>query len=217
MKTKLAAAVLCVLGSIARQGVAQEPPAPSTPVDRAASLRADLERGPRSQQADALAAETAPATRLRFFTNQPGVTFHYAKLARPNPDFVPTEWTRLCLAECETTLPPGSYRLALSLGAGEPVMAPQLFEPGQARRLEGLYSDRSNRRLAGWLIMGLGGVSSLASMTMGAVLANDDRNERLGVATLAGGAAGLALSLLFGIPLAASADEVAVVHGNFPH
>lgn len=187
-------------------------------LSRVASAQAPAEPlpAPPPEAAPASPPEPPAPPKLRFFTNQPGVSFHYAKLARPNPDFVPTEWTRLCLGDCEATLPSGSYRLALSLGAGEPVLAPQLLELGRAQRLEGTYSDNTQRRAAGWVILGVGGATSVSSMTMGALLAGRPSTERLGVATLAGGAVGLLVSLIFGIPLATTPDRAEVLRENSP-
>lgn len=145
-------------------------------------------------------------------TNQPGVAFHYAKVARPDGTFEPVDWTRLCLGECAAHLKPGYYRFALSYGAGAPVLAPTVFEPRKGGRFEGAYTDRSNRRLTGALILGLGGLSSLASITTGAVLASNKWSSQadVGGATIAGGCVGLLISLLVGIPLAASSDETSV-------
>ena len=149
---------------------------------------------------------------VRLRTNQPGVAFHYAKVARPDGTYEPVDWTRLCLGECTAHLDPGYYRFALSYGAGAPVLAPTVFEPRRGSRLEGAYTDRSNRRLAGALILGLGGLTSLASITTGAVLAGNKWSSQtdVGGATVAGGCVGLLLSLLVGIPLAASSDETSV-------
>jgi hypothetical protein len=145
-------------------------------------------------------------------TNQPGVAFHYAKVARPDGTFEPVDWTRVCLGECAAHLKPGYYRFALSYGAGAPVLAPTVFEPRKGGRFEGAYTDRSNRRLTGALILGLGGLSSLASITTGAVLASKEWSSQadVGGATIAGGCVGLLISLLVGIPLAASSDETSV-------
>lgn len=144
-------------------------------------------------------------------TNQPGVAFYYAKVARPNAEFVPVDWTRMCLGECSAQLRPGYYRFALSYGADTPVMAPNVFQPHDGSRFEGGYTDHSNRRLAGALILGIGGVSSLASMTTGIALASKSYSAQdVGSATLVGGCVGLLVSLLIGIPLAASSDDTSV-------
>lgn len=157
-----------------------------------------------------VAAERGGALRLHLRSNQPGVSFHYAKLARPDIGYTPTDWTRACLEECDVRLLPGAYRFALSSGAGEPVLAPRMFEAINGAHLEGMYTDHSNTRLAGVLVLAIGGVSSLATATTGGVLANTWGSEDIGTATLVGGIVGALLSLAIGIPLAVTSDEVRV-------
>lgn len=163
-------------------------------------------------------APPAGAFKLHVRANQPGVAFHYSKVAykydkrtRANAEIAPQEWTRLCLEECDFSLPAGSYRLALSYGAAEPVMAPTTLNVASDLKLDGAYSDRSQRRLAGWLILGLGGVASAANIAFGAGIASQvSGGDELGNATIIGGLVGLALSLAVGIPLAASGDRSSV-------
>ncbi len=164
------------------------------------------------------AVEVAPATlpqaaaptslKLHVKANQPGVAFYYAKQPNASSRFVPEEWTRLCLEECDAYVPRGPYRLALAQGAKEPVMAPDVFDSTTATRLEGGYTDNSSRRLAGWLVLGLGGVASVSNIAFGAGIAgNVSGGEGLATATIIGGTVGLLLSLAVGIPLAASSDD----------
>lgn len=182
-------------------------PAASPPLTEATAPE-----GAEPEEAAANQAREAHTVDVHLRTNQPGVAFHYAKVARPDGTFEPVDWTRLCLGECAAHLKPGYYRFALSYGAGAPVLAPTVFEPRKGGRFEGAYTDRSNRRLTGALILGLGGLSSLASITTGAVLASKEWSSQadVGGATIAGGCVGLLISLLVGIPLAASSDETSV-------
>jgi hypothetical protein len=158
-----------------------------------------------SPQALALPEPIPPGSiKLRVRSNQPGVAFHYAKLARLNAELVPAAWTRLCLQECDATLPRGYYRLALSNGAAEPVMAATMLEATRSVSLEGAYTDHSARRTAGWLVLGIGGSVSITNMALGASLSG---SKELASATLIGGAVGLLVSLAVGIPLAAWSDD----------
>lgn len=148
--------------------------------------------------------------KVHFRTNQPGVVFHYAALARPNPEFVPVEWSRACLAECDVYLEPGPYRFALSHGTDAPVLAPKMVDLRAPERFEGTYSDFGPRRQTGILIAGLGTVISSGNMVLGsAFLSMGER--KLGSATLIGGGIGLLLSLAIGLPLALTSDESLVV------
>jgi hypothetical protein len=115
------------------------------------------------------------------------------------------------LGECDVRLTPGFYRFALSSGTGEPVLAPRMFQPTAGARLEGVYTDNKSTRLAGVLVLAIGGVSSLATATTGGMLAKTWGNEDFGTATLVGGIVGTLLSLAIGIPLAATSDEARVV------
>jgi hypothetical protein len=148
----------------------------------------------------------AGSVKLHLRSNQPGIAFHYAKLARANSDYVPERWTRLCLEECDAVLPRGYYRLALSSGADEPVMAEAMLEATTNVRLEGAYTDRSSRRFAGWLVLGLGSVASATNIALGASLYSNHEKD-IGTATLIGGIVGMLASLAIGIPLAASGDD----------
>lgn len=208
--------VISIVGSATLLGApaaAQEPPAVTSVPPVAAAAPTPAELPPAPPPADS--ATTAPASgrelKLHLHSNQPGVAFHFAKLARPNPDFTPVEWTQLCLGGCDVRLAPGYYRLALSSGAGEPVVAPGMFQPTPGTRLEGAYSDNKSTRLAGVLVLAIGGVSSLATVTTGGMLAKTWGNEDFGTATLVGGIVGTLLSLAIGIPLAATSDEARVV------
>ena len=169
-----------------------------------------IESPPTPPPAEPGVASPGGALTLHLRSNQPGVSFHYAKLARPDIGYTPTDWTRACLEECNVRLLPGAYRFALSNGAGEPVLAPRMFEASSGARLEGMYTDHSTTRLAGVLVLAIGGVSSLATATTGGVLANTWGSEDIGTATLVGGIVGTLLSLAIGIPLAATSDEVRV-------
>jgi hypothetical protein len=187
-------------------------PAPATAAPATTAAPTEEDVGPDEDEATPEPGGPTKTFDVRVRTNQPGVAFHYAKVARPDGNFEPVDWTRLCLGECTAHLKPGYYRFALSSGANAPVLAPAVFEPRDGSRFEGAYTDRSNRRLAGALILGLGGLSSLASITTGAVLASNrfDAQADVGGATIAGGCVGLLISLLVGIPLAASSDETSV-------
>jgi hypothetical protein len=200
----LGVVLVAVAGFSSRPCSAQEEPPPAAaPV----AVTAPTEPPPVAP-APALAPEVVPAgaVKLHLRTNQPGVAFHYSKVARLNTDYVPEAWTRLCLEECDAVLPRGYYRLALSSGADEPVMAPVLLEATRDVRMEGAYTDHSQRRLAGWLVLGIGGVASAGNIALGAGLAS--RNEKdLATATIIGGVVGMVLSLAIGIPLAASGDD----------
>ena len=198
---------------------AAAPPASPAPVDTpAAPAPAPKETPAEEAEApdeDEATTEQSTATKIldvHVRTNQPGVVFHYAKVARPDGNFEPVDWTRLCLGECTAHLKPGYYRFALSYGADAPVLAPTVFQPREGSRFEGGYTDRSNRRLTGALILALGGITSLASIATGAALASNNYNaqQEVGGATIAGGCVGLLVSLLVGIPLAASSDETSV-------
>jgi hypothetical protein len=202
----LGVAVLGLVGFSSRPGSAQEqaPPAAVTapaPAEAASAV-------PVAPVAVEAAPEALPAgsVKLHLRANQPGVAFHYAKVARLNGDYVPQEWTRLCLEECDAVLPRGYYRLALSSGADEPVMAPTLLEATTNVRLEGAYTDHSRRRVAGWLVLGIGGVASVTNIALGAGFLSQSE-ERVGNATLIAGVVGMLASLAIGIPLAAWGDD----------
>jgi hypothetical protein len=179
-------------------------------VEPAAPPAVELPPAPPPTDPAAAALPSGGEAKLHLRSTQPGVSFLYAKLARPNPDFTPVDWTQLCLGECDVRLAPGYYRLALSSGAGEPVPAPRIFQPTAGTRLEGVYSDNKSTRLAGVLVLAIGGVSSLATATTGGMLAKTWGNEDIGTATLVGGIVGTLLSLAIGIPLAATSDEARV-------
>lgn len=214
-----------LVGLSSAPALAQEAPAAAPAVETpVVATPAPAEPPPPSVAAAPQAApSTAPGTpvgsvKLHVRANQPGVAFHYAKMAfeyskrtRANEEVAPREWTRLCLEECDVSLPPGGYRLALSYGAANPVMAPSTLQIASDTKLEGAYTDRSQRRLAGWLVLGIGGVASASSIALGAGIAGQvSGGEELGSATLISGVVGLALSLAVGIPLAASGDRARV-------
>lgn len=190
-------------------GTAKKPPAAVSPQTEVKAPQADAKSDVESDEAP-VEEDFGPArVQVHVRSNQPGVAFFYAKVAQPSVSFTPTDWTRLCLGECDARLKPGYYRFALSYGADEPIMAPNVFQPRQGSRFEGGYTDRSHQRLAGVLILGLGGVSSVASIATGVALANRVE-EDVGIAAIAGGCVGALLSLLVGIPLAVSSDESSV-------
>lgn len=157
------------------------------------------------------AAPQAPtAAHPAFWTNQPGLSFHYVKLAREGSSFVPGKWNQLCLEGCDHSLMAGSYRLALASGANEPVMAPGVFKVTPSSRFEGAYSDRSSTRLAGALVLGLGGVSGLSTLAVGIGTSSISYDREDGIPLIVGGIVGTLLSLAIGIPLAATPDEARI-------
>ncbi len=190
-------------------GTPNKPPAAVAPQAEVRALQNDARTDVESEEVPAEEDFGPARLQVHVRSNQPGVAFFYAKVAQPSTSFTPTDWTRLCLGECDARLKPGYYRFALSYGAEAPVMAPNVFEPRQGSRFEGGYTDRSNQRLAGVLILGLGGVSSVASIATGVALANRV-GEDVGIAAIAGGCVGALLSLLVGVPLAVSSDESSV-------
>jgi len=207
-----ASAFVCAPAAGQETPAGQAPPAVAGAPVVAPALppQGTVEPPPTPPPAESAAPNPGGALKLHLRSNQPGVSFHYAKLARPDIGFTPTDWTRACLEECDVRLLPGAYRFALSNGAGEPVLAPRMFEASSGARLEGMYTDHSHTRLAGVLVLALGGVSSLATATTGGMIANTWGNEDLGTATLVGGIVGALLSIAIGIPLAVTSDEVRV-------
>jgi hypothetical protein len=68
--------------------------------------------------------------------------------------------------------------------------------------------SREPRRAAGWMIIGIGGGLGVGTAATGAALMSTGKsaNYELGSATLVGGAATVAVSLLIGVPLVLLSD-----------
>jgi hypothetical protein len=85
----------------------------------------------------------------------------------------------LCAAPCVPNLSPGSYRLALSEGDGQPAIGNRVVIPSGPSTLHGTYVSHSGRRAAGFII----GLTSLlagsAMMIAGAPLASKHFNDGL--------------------------------------
>lgn len=183
-------------------------PAPSVQSDPSATTTPSPEPAP--APATQVTGGVPGTLKIHFRTNQPGVVFHYAALARPNPEFVPVEWSRACLAECDVYLEPGPYRFALSHGTDAPVMAPKLVDLRAPERFEGTYGDNTKQRQTGILVAGLGTVISGGNIVLGSAFLSMGERE-LGSATLIAGSIGVLLSLAIGLPLAFANDESLVV------
>lgn len=73
------------------------------------------------------------------------------------------DFRALCRAPCETRLPTGHQRLALSVGDNTPIPASSLDITGPGT-LFGEYTDRSGARVAGWTTLVIGVAAGLSLM-----------------------------------------------------
>lgn len=102
---------------------------------------------------------------LELFTETPRPLFHRRERERflgpddPTPPRVDPSarelegYTSLCLAPCETTLPTGSWRFAVSRWQGDPVRtpAPLRVEGDVTLRLD--HADHGDLRTVGWVLL----------------------------------------------------------------
>jgi hypothetical protein len=158
--------------------------------------------------AESAFAQTLPAPEAGVtFTAAPGVALHTGSRRGIG------DWQRLCLAPCSlSTAPSAPY--ALSLDGDTPIPAriqPTMTPPGT--RLEGEYRSRSSARHAGWLILGIGIPSALATIGTGIAIAtneNTERGQRYGVGVAVAGGVALATSTIIGAIFASRSDEARV-------
>jgi hypothetical protein len=141
------------------------------------------------------------------FVASPGISFY--RLDRGGTA------TRICLAPCVASFG-GEQRFALGYQGGDPVEASELLPVSPGSRVEGEYRDNSAWRQTGWIILGLGVTGGIAVIASGAGLttASSSSQQRAGIATIAGGAGATVLSLIVGLALVFTNDEVHVHLAN---
>lgn len=124
---------------------------------------------------------------LRLVANQPDVTFHL-KTGSANFSGHGTAWgsdgpstvsvsgsthaySTICTAPCESWLPTGSHRLALSLGGGAAVEVEESLHLRGPAKLEGKYTSNKGTRIFGH-VLGIG--SLVVALTL---VATDDHED----------------------------------------
>lgn len=116
---------------------------------------------------------------------------------------------RLCGSECSYRLEPGTYRFALSRGAGDPVVASGRTEVTESLTLEGAYTSNEGERLVGAVILVTGITSGLASLLMGVGLTMEGEGS-VGAATAVGGGVLLTGSTIAGLVLLLTGDDAKI-------
>ena len=138
------------------------------------------------------------------FVASPGVAFYQL-------DDEGGKATRICLAPCVANLS-GRQKFALTLEGGKPLEAPESLAVSSGDRVEGEYRDNSGWRQTGWIVLGLGvtgGITVIAS-GMGVASTGGSSARTTGAAMIGGGAAATVISLVAGLALVFTGDEVHV-------
>lgn len=135
-----------------------------------------------------------------------GVSFY-----RVNDSAAPS---RLCGGECTLTMMAGTYRLALSQGAGEPIEAARLVDIMGPTTIDGVYTSNEGTRLLGGFVLVTTLLSGISSIAVGTVIfagASDGSEEAgIGAGTLAGGILISLVGAIVGGVMMSTDDEVAV-------
>jgi hypothetical protein len=123
----------------------------------------------------------------------------------------------LCVAPCETTLPAGTYRMALSIpGVAAPAqVGDAVAVPGPAT-LRATYRSNAGHRITGWTLLGVGVAIGVRSLAWGLAQKEVDcgDNHQCGTGPNMGsvvvGIASIVVGLAVGLPLALKADQVQI-------
>lgn len=93
-------------------------------------------------------------------------------------------YRHICTAPCETSLPAGKYKLALSKGGDLPIETSEPIEVVQPSVLVGSVESKQNIRTAGWVILGLGNAVGVGMMAAGADSDSEGMDEGIMLAGL---------------------------------
>lgn len=85
-------------------------------------------------------------------------------------------YDRLCTAPCDVTLPAGAETLALSRPNGKPVVADAVAFPAGKSRVVGTLESRKGLRIAGIVVLAVGGAAGLATMVAGLTSRSTNEN-----------------------------------------
>jgi len=167
------------------------------------------EAAPGDAEPAAPVAAAAPATgvsRVTFANHQPGVAMYLV---------TPKLKVYLCQKECTLELRQAAYQVGLGMPGGDvlPTDAPIAVGEGP-QVVETAYVSRADLRRTGLLVLGVGVALSVATLVTGIYItaqADTQSTETVGLASVTGGAAGLAISSIIGLIMALREDEAHAV------
>jgi hypothetical protein len=173
-------------------------------------------QAPEAAPGDAVPAEpAAPAadagsatgvSRVTFVNHQPGVSMYLV---------TPKLKVYLCQQECSLELRQAPYQVGLGMPGDDVLPASAAIRVGEGPQVvETAYVSRADLRRTGLLVLGVGVALSVATLVTGIYItaqADTPSTETVGLASVTGGAAGLAISSVIGLIMALREDEAHAV------
>jgi hypothetical protein len=186
----------------AQQAAGAPEPAPLAPPDAAPPAGVE----PAEPAGAAAATPATGVSRVTFVNHQPGVTMYLV---------TPKLKVYLCQKECTLELRQAPYQVGLGMPGDDVLPADAPLTVGEGPQVvETAYVSRADLRRTGLLVLGVGVALSVATLVTGIYItaqADSPSAETVGIASVTGGAAGLAISSVVGLIMALREDEAHAV------